>query len=153
MALESRPPDSSLPPVWLMGLSNSAVGLNSGIAFFVIPQLLAARHVSEATIAGVTAAAMASNFWPFVFGPVLDIWFSRRRYATVFAGLAAALVMVAVMNQDHPSVLAVALASWVIIGRVLRPLSEVTATARRLAYAYLDAFRMRCGTICCSYSA
>jgi MFS transporter, PAT family, beta-lactamase induction signal transducer AmpG len=92
-----------------MGLSNSAVGLNSGIAFFVIPQLLAARHVSEATIAGVTAAAMASNFWPFVFGPVLDIWFSRRRYATVFAGLAAALVIVAVMNQDHPSVLAVAL--------------------------------------------
>lgn len=99
-----------------MGLSNSAVGLNSGIAFFVIPQLLAARHVSEATIAGVTAAAMASNFWPFVFGPMLDIWFSRRFYATVFAGLAAALVIVAVLNQDRPPVLGLAMVVGVAAG-------------------------------------
>ncbi len=92
-----------------MGLSNSAVGLNSGIAFFVVPQLLAARHVSEATIAGVTAAAMSSNFWPFLFGPMLDVWFSRRFYATAFAALAAVLVVVAVTNQEHPTLLAVAM--------------------------------------------
>ncbi len=35
-------------------------------------------------------------------------------------------------------VLAAVLASWVIIGRVLRPLSEVTATARRLSAESLD---------------
>jgi PAT family beta-lactamase induction signal transducer AmpG len=92
-----------------MGISNSSVGLTSGIAFFVMPQLLAAQHVSEATIAGITAAAMSSNFWPLVFGPMLDVWFSRRFYATVFAALASTLVVVAVMNLQHPAVLEAAL--------------------------------------------
>jgi PAT family beta-lactamase induction signal transducer AmpG len=98
-----------VPPVWLMGLSNSSVGLNSGIAFFVMPQLLAAQHISEVTIAGITAAAMSSNFWPFVFGPMLDVWFSRRLYATVFAALAAILTVVVVLNLNRPAVLEVAL--------------------------------------------
>src|ERR1700735_2461988 len=92
-----------------MGLSNSSVGLTSGIAFFAMPQLLAAQHVSEARIAGITAAAMSSNFWPFVFGPMLDVWFSRRLYATVFVALASILIVVAVMNTNHPAVLGVAL--------------------------------------------
>jgi PAT family beta-lactamase induction signal transducer AmpG len=92
-----------------MGLSNSSVGLNSGIAFFVVPQLLAAQHVPEATIAGITAAAMSSNFWPVVFGPMLDVWVSRRFYATVFAAAASILVVVAVMNLEHRAVLAAAL--------------------------------------------
>jgi MFS transporter, PAT family, beta-lactamase induction signal transducer AmpG len=92
-----------------MGISNLSVGLTSGIAFFVMPQLLAAQHVSEARIAGITAAAMSSNFWPFVFGPMLDVWFSRRLYATVFAALASILIGVAVMNSHHPAVLGVAL--------------------------------------------
>lgn len=92
-----------------MGVSNSTVGLNSGIAFFVVPQLLAARHVSEATIAVITAAAMSSNFWPVVFGPMLDVWFSRRFYATVFAALASTLVVVALLNLQHPAVLEAAL--------------------------------------------
>ncbi len=96
-----------------MGLSNSTVGLNSGIAFFVVPQLLAAQHVSEATIAGLTAAAMSSNFWPFVFGPMLDVWFSRRWYATVFAALSSILVVVALMNLQHPAVLGLALVAGV----------------------------------------
>jgi PAT family beta-lactamase induction signal transducer AmpG len=98
-----------IPPVWLMGLSNCSVGLTSGIAFFVMPQLLAARNVPEATIASITAVAMSSNFWPLVFGPMLDVWFSRRFYATAFSALAATLMMVAVMNPNHPSVLAVSL--------------------------------------------
>jgi PAT family beta-lactamase induction signal transducer AmpG len=92
-----------------MGLSNLTVGLNSGITFFVIPQLLAAQQVSEATIAGITAAAMSSNFWPFVFGPMLDVWFSRRLYATLFAAVAAILVVIAITNLHHPAVLGVAL--------------------------------------------
>jgi PAT family beta-lactamase induction signal transducer AmpG len=92
-----------------MGLSNCPVGLTSGIAFFVVPQLLAAQHVSEATIAGITAAAMASNFWPVVFGPMLDVWFSRRLYATAFAALASILVVVAVTNLHHLGLLETAL--------------------------------------------
>jgi len=92
-----------------MGLSNAPVGLNSGITFFVMPQLLASRHVSEATIATITAAAMSSNFWPFIFGPMLDVWFSRRWYATAFVALAGILVIVAVTNVDHPAILEISL--------------------------------------------
>ena len=92
-----------------MGLSNLSVGLNSGIAFFVMPQLLAAQHVAEATIAGITAAAMSSNFWPFVFGPMLDVWFSRRLYATVFAGAASILVVIALLSTHHLALLEVAM--------------------------------------------
>jgi PAT family beta-lactamase induction signal transducer AmpG len=99
-----------------MGLSNSTVGLNSGIAFFVMPQLLAAQQVPEATIAVITAAAMSSNFWPVVLGPMLDVWFSRRLYATVFAALASILVVVALVNLQHPAVLEVALVAGVAAG-------------------------------------
>jgi PAT family beta-lactamase induction signal transducer AmpG len=99
----------TLPPVWLMGLSNSSVGLTSGIAFFVMPQLLAARRVPEATIAAITAAAMSSNFWPVVFGPMLDIWFSRRFYATAFSALASVLVALALLDMLHPLLLEVLL--------------------------------------------
>ncbi len=103
----------TVPPVWLLGLSNSSVGLNSGIVFFALPQLLAARHVPEAMIAGITAAAMSSNFWPFVFGPMLDIWFSRRAYATFFAALASVLAVVAILNLQHLAVLEVVLVAGV----------------------------------------
>jgi MFS transporter, PAT family, beta-lactamase induction signal transducer AmpG len=99
-----------------MGLSNSSVGLNSGIAFFVMPQLLAGRHVPEATIAGITAAAMSSNFWPFVFGPMLDVWFSRRSYATFFAALASLFAVVAVTNVQHLALLEVLLVAGVAAG-------------------------------------
>jgi MFS transporter, PAT family, beta-lactamase induction signal transducer AmpG len=93
------------PPVWLMGLSNAPVGLYSGVVYFAIPQLLAARHVPEARIAAITAAAIAPNFWAVIFGPMLDVRFSRRFYATVFAGLAALLVGAAIFNLDHPGII------------------------------------------------
>lgn len=95
--------------MWLLGLSNSSVGLTSGIAFFTIPQLLAEQHVSEPTIAGITAAAMSSNFWPLIFGPMLDVWFSRRFYATTFAALASIFVAIAITNRYSPLVLEVTL--------------------------------------------
>ena len=94
-----------VPPVWLMGLSNASFGLYGGIAFFAIPQLLATRHVSEATIAGITAMALSPNFWAVVFGPMLDVRFSRRWYATAFAALASVLVFIAVINLSHLVVL------------------------------------------------
>lgn len=98
-----------VPPVWLMGLSNSTLGLNTGIVFFVMPQLLAAQHVPEVSIAGITAAAMSSNFSAIVFGPMLDVRFSRCWYATCLAALASILAVIAVMNLHHLIVLGVAL--------------------------------------------
>jgi PAT family beta-lactamase induction signal transducer AmpG len=103
------PANRRLPPVWLMGLSNSSFGLYSGITFFAIPQLLAARHVDETRIAGITAAALFPYFWVFVLGPMLDVRFSRRFYAIFFAALEAVLVAVALLNQDHLWVLESAL--------------------------------------------
>jgi PAT family beta-lactamase induction signal transducer AmpG len=98
-----------VPPVWLMGLSNASFGLYGGIAFFAIPQVLATYHVSEARIAGITAMALSPNFWAVVFGPMLDVRFSRRWYATFFAALASVLVFIAVINLRHLVVLEIAL--------------------------------------------
>src|SRR5271156_4586814 len=102
-------PKRRVPPVWLMGLSNASFGLYGGIAFFAIPQLLATYHVSEARIAGITAMALSPNFWAVVFGPMLDVRFSRRWYATFFAALASVLVFIAVINLSHLVVLEIAL--------------------------------------------
>ncbi len=93
-----------------MGLSNATVGLYSGIAFFVMPQLLAGRNVPAETISEITAAAYSANFWCVLFGPILDVRFSRRWYATVLAALTSALVVMAIMNLDRRPILAIALA-------------------------------------------
>jgi PAT family beta-lactamase induction signal transducer AmpG len=98
------------PPIWLMGLSNASIGLYGGIVFFAIPQLLAARHVPEAQIAGVTAASLAPTFWSVGFGPMLDVRFSRRWYATVLAAVEALLIVVAILNLDR-----IAILTWAVI--------------------------------------
>lgn len=118
-ALESEARGASVtayrktPPVWLMGLANATFGLNTGIIFFVIPQLLAAEHVSEARIAGITAAAMSSNFSSILLGPMLDVRFSRRWYATSFSALAAVLGVISIMNLHHLVVLEMSLIAGV----------------------------------------
>ena len=101
--------DRRLPPIWLMGLSNAPLGFFSGIAFFAIPQLLAAHHVSEARIAAITAAAISPTFWAVIFGPILDVFFSRRWYATVLFALAATCICTALLNINHLVILEIAM--------------------------------------------
>jgi PAT family beta-lactamase induction signal transducer AmpG len=98
-----------VPPIWLMGISNASFGLYGGIAFFAMPQILATHHVSEARIAAITAMALSPNFWAVIFGPMLDVRFSRRWYATFFAGLAGVLAFIAAINLQHLAVLEIAL--------------------------------------------
>ena len=98
-----------VPPIWLMGISNASFGLYGGIAFFAMPQVLATHHVSEARIAAITAMALSPNFWAVIFGPMLDVRFSRRWYATFFAGLAGVLAFIAAINLRHLVILEVAL--------------------------------------------
>jgi PAT family beta-lactamase induction signal transducer AmpG len=98
-----------VPPVWLMGLSNASLGLIAGVIYFSIPQLLAARHVPESRIAFMTAAALAPNFLCVPLGPILDVRFSRRCYATFFAALESIFVVVAILNLDHLAVLTAAI--------------------------------------------
>ncbi len=88
-------------PVWLLGLTNALFGMYGGVLVIAVPQLLSARHVSETTIAGLTAATISPGFWSFVASPVLDVRFSRRWYAMVTALLAAALLVVALLDIDN----------------------------------------------------
>jgi MFS transporter, PAT family, beta-lactamase induction signal transducer AmpG len=90
-----------LPPVWLMGLSNATLGFASGIMNFVMPQLMAGVHVPEPKIALITAVAVSPNFWAVLFGPILDVRFSRRWYATSLAAVSGIGAMLAVLSLHH----------------------------------------------------
>ena len=98
-----------LPPVWLMGLANGTLGFASGIMNFVMPQLMASVHVPEPKIALITAIAVSPNFWAVLFGPVLDVRFSRRWYAAALAVLSGAAATLAILSLHHLVVLQLAM--------------------------------------------
>jgi MFS transporter, PAT family, beta-lactamase induction signal transducer AmpG len=91
----------SVAPIWLMGLTNSVFGMYGGIVAISVPQLLSMRHVPETAIAGMSAIIISPGFWAFLVSPVLDVRFSRRWYSVVTAAMAAALLVVALLNLDH----------------------------------------------------
>ena len=78
-------------PVSWMGLANLPYGMYGALTLITVPQLLAARHVPEPTIASITAAAMIPTFCGFLLAPIIDVRFSRRSYALVFGVLSALL--------------------------------------------------------------
>ena len=88
-------------PVWLLGLTNALFGMYGGILVIAVPQLLSARHVPEAAIAAMTAAAISPGFWTFLVSPVLDVRFSRRWYSVLTALLSAVLLALALTNLEH----------------------------------------------------
>ena len=98
------------PPVWVMGLSGATLGFINGFASFAMPQLMAAEHVPEAKIVAITAVALSPNFWSVLFGPLLDVRFSRRWYATVLAASSALSAAVAVLSLQHLVALQIAMA-------------------------------------------
>jgi PAT family beta-lactamase induction signal transducer AmpG len=95
--------------VWLLGLSDATIGLANGIIFFVMPQLMAGANVPEPKIAAIAALASTPGFWFVFFSPILDVRFSRRWYATVFAALSGIAVAAAVLSLHHLIVLQIAL--------------------------------------------
>jgi PAT family beta-lactamase induction signal transducer AmpG len=97
-----------------MGLSNSSFGLFGGFVVVVFPQLLAAQHVPEARIASLTGLIFLPGLLGIFVAPVLDVRFSRRLYATVLAGAASVLLVLALLNQS-----AVTLASWLLVAGFL----------------------------------
>lgn len=84
-----------------MGLSNATIGLAGGFIVLPLPQLLAAQGVPEIKIAAVSAACLSPGFWVFLLGPLLDIRFSRRFYAALFAILAGISLTSAVFLRAH----------------------------------------------------
>ncbi|MGA7155696.1 MAG: MFS transporter [Acidobacteriaceae bacterium] len=94
-------------PIWLMGMSNLSFGFFAGFITVPLPQLLAAQHVPEARIASLTATVFSGGIWVFLLGPMLDVRFSRRWYATLFAALAALCLITGLVYRTHLELLEV----------------------------------------------
>jgi PAT family beta-lactamase induction signal transducer AmpG len=88
-----------------MGLSNATIGLAGGFIVLPLPQMLAAQGVPEIKIAAISAACLSPGFFVFLLGPLLDIRFTRRFYAALFATLAGLGLMAAVLMRAHLHVL------------------------------------------------
>ena len=92
----------TLPPIWLMGLTNATFGLMGGFAVVTLPGMLAAQGISGGRIAAITAVVISPGFWVFAVSPMLDVRFSRRSYAVFFAMLTAWAVGFTVTHQHQP---------------------------------------------------
>lgn len=77
-----------LPP-WAMGLAIAPLGFYYGFISAAMPILLSAHNFSVGDISRVSAIAFSPTFWAFTLCPILDVRFSKRAYALVFATLAA----------------------------------------------------------------
>jgi PAT family beta-lactamase induction signal transducer AmpG len=88
-----------------MGLSNATIGLVGGFIVLPLPQMLAAQGVPEIRIAAISAACLSPGFFVFLLGPLLDIRFTRRFYAALFASLAGLGLTTAVLMRAHLHVL------------------------------------------------
>jgi PAT family beta-lactamase induction signal transducer AmpG len=77
-----------LPP-WAMGFAVAPLGFYFGFISTAMPILLAAHGVSVGKIAEVSAVGFSPTFWAFLLSPVLDVRFSKRTYALVFAAISA----------------------------------------------------------------
>jgi PAT family beta-lactamase induction signal transducer AmpG len=92
-------------PVWLLGLANAPLGITGAVALLIAPQVLAARHVPETTIANITTLGLVSTMVFFLIAPVLDVRFTRRTYAIAMSIAASLLTVVAVLNFANVALL------------------------------------------------
>ena len=99
-APESAAPARHGMPLWLMGMANALFGMYGGILVISVPELLNARHVSEATISAMTAVTISPGFWSIIASPMLDVRFSRRWYSAVTAVVAAVLLALGLYHLD-----------------------------------------------------
>ena len=76
-----------------------------------LPQALAARHVSETVIASTTAIVVSPTIYSFLLGPILDVRFSRRAYATALTIVSATMLGVSVLSIESAFLLKVAATS------------------------------------------
>ena len=92
-------------PVWLLGLTNAPLGITGAVGLLIAPQVLAAQHVPETTIANVTTLGLAGTFCFFLIAPILDVQFTRRTYAIAMSVLAALVTFAAVMSFPNVGLL------------------------------------------------
>ncbi len=77
-----------LPP-WAMGLAIAPLGFYFGFISTAMPILLSAKGVSVDEISKVSFIGFSPSFWAVLLCPILDVRFSKRAYALVFAAIAA----------------------------------------------------------------
>jgi PAT family beta-lactamase induction signal transducer AmpG len=99
----------ALPPVWLMGAGFLPLGISGGLMLINLPQLLAANHVPEPTIAGVEALFLIPGFVSFLVAPLLDWRYSRRTYAVWLTVISAICVFGCLMSTHNLPLLMVLL--------------------------------------------
>ena len=95
----------TLPPVWLMGLTNATFGFYGGFAVVTLPEMLARQGIPGGRIAAIVAAVLSPGFWVFLLSPALDVRFSRRTYALVFSALGAAAMGFTVAHRTDVAVI------------------------------------------------
>lgn len=76
-------------PAWAMGLAAAPIGFYYGFISAAMPILLSAHNVGVGEISRVSVIAFSPTFWAFTLCPILDVGFSKRTYAVLFAALAA----------------------------------------------------------------
>jgi PAT family beta-lactamase induction signal transducer AmpG len=91
----------------LLGLTNLPLGVTGAIGLLVAPEVLAARHVPETTIANVTALQLVGTFSFFLVAPLLDVQFSRRTYAIAMTLACAALTVASLASFSNVGTLGV----------------------------------------------
>ena len=104
----TRNPERRLP-VWAMGLANMPTGFVYGFISTSMGILLASRGVSVGRVGAISAIAFSPTWWAWLLAPVLDVRFTKRAYAFVFAGLAAVLLGVAALSISNLTVFTAAL--------------------------------------------
>ncbi|THD80497.1 MAG: MFS transporter [Phenylobacterium sp.] len=92
-------------PIWLMGLTNSPLGISGAVALLITPQLLAAQHVPEQQIAQITGLALVPGFCAFLVAPILDVRLSRRTYTVLFSALTGIFTFLALLEIGNLAVL------------------------------------------------
>jgi len=91
-----------LPPIFLLGLTNSTYGMCGSFACVVLPEMLAAQGVSGGRIGAIVAWILLALVWSFFLSPMLDVRFSRRSYALACAVVASGGVALTVMHHGNP---------------------------------------------------
>jgi PAT family beta-lactamase induction signal transducer AmpG len=107
-------------PVWLLGLANLPLCVTGAVALLIAPQVLAARHVPETTIANVTTLGLAGTMVFFLVAPVLDVRFTRRTYAIAMSVAASILTFVAVLNFSTVALLGI----WLFLSMLVANLNS-----------------------------
>ncbi len=95
-----------MPPAWLIGMTTLPFGFVAGFSITALPFLLTKLDISVDHVAGVSAVVMSPTFWAFLVTPLVDVGWTRRRWAFVMLLLSACCVATALweVSPAHLSV-------------------------------------------------